>query len=107
VAGVLHVDGEGRRRRRKGRREKRKGKREKEKEKRKTKEKKKKIKRGLSAGFAVVVDARAQRLQSEATRTLNDEKGNTRTGIEFGCRNGGSSEKDFRESGAHIGKNLE
>jgi len=62
---------------------------------------------GICGGLAAAVDARARRLQSEATRTWNEEKGNIRTGIEFVCRNGGSSEKDFGESGARTRKNLE
>ena len=99
--------------RRRREKEERKGGRKKKREKEKKKKEKGKIKierekdRELSAGFAAAVDARARRLQSEATRTRNEKKGNTRTGIEFGCRNGESSEKDFGESGARTGKNLE
>ena len=81
--------------------ERRRKKKKREKEKKKKKKGKRKMEREeereLSAGFAAAVDARARRLQSEATRTRNEEKGNTRTGIEFGCRIGGSSEKDFGE----------
>ena len=99
----------GARRKKEERRMREKNKREKEKRKRKRKKRKKwrERERELSAGFAAAVDARARWLQSETTRTRNEEKGNTRTGIEFGCRNDGSSEKDFGESVARTGKNLE
>ena len=88
-----------------GRREK--GKKNRKREKGKKKEKGERERERAMARFAAAVDARARRLQSEATPTQNEEKGNTRTGIEFGCRNGGSSEKDFKESGARTEKNLE
>ena len=105
--GVLCVGEEGRRRKKEeggGKKKKRKRKR---KRRRKGERERGKERERDAAGFAAAVDARARRLQSEATRTWNEEKGNTRTGIEFGCRIGGSSEKDFGESGAQIGKNFE
>jgi len=100
---VLRVGEEGRRRKKEGGG----GKKKKKKEKKEREEKRERKRERDAAGFASAVDARARRLQSKATRTRNEEKGNTRTGIEFGCRIGGSSEKDFGESGAQIGKNFE
>ena len=64
--------------------------------------------RELAARFAAVVGhARAATFGRSATRTRNKKKMNTMTGIEFGCRNSGLSEKDFGKSGAWTGKNLE
>ena len=52
------------------------------------------MERELSAGFAAAVGhARTAAFGRSATSTQDERKGkgNTRTGIEFGCRNGGSS----------------
>ena len=90
--GVLRVGEEGRRKEEERRRRREK----KEKKKKKMEKKRRERKRERdAAGFAAAVDARARRLQSEATRTRNEKRGNKRMGIEFGCRNCGSSKKDF------------
>ena len=88
-------------------RKKKEGKRKGEKEKENGEEKEREEKRERdAAGFAEAVDARGGG-RSEATCTRNEEKGNAGMGIEFGCRNSGSSEKDFGKSGAWTAKNLE
>ena len=99
---------------RKTKRVKKKKKKKREKKGKQKKEKKRKKEKGeerereLAARFAAAVGlARAAMFGRSTTRTRNKKKRNTMMGIEFGCRNGGSSEKDFGESGARTGKNLE
>ena len=78
-----------------GEKEKRIGKKKKEKGKRKMERE-----RELSAGFAAAVGhARTAAFGRSATSTQDERKGkgNTRTGIEFGCRNGGFIWAYFRD----------